>query len=162
MWWSAFQSTVASQQGQDWRLVSTRSGSGVQPKTRKNRFTSHLRNSLGKFSELTIVMILRYCLSKFPNVTVSNAVLHNLAQKIFCRVHKVGIVCSLKKGIGFFLLVWREKFVYIRLIQKSSYTNYFPLYKICPSCFSWKFSWWSPHRVMCLTIPVKYIYSLIT
>lgn len=88
IWHSMFELAVTSQQGQDWHLVSTKGSSSVQPKTRKKRFTTHLRNILGKFSELMFMMVFRYCLSKFPNGTVSKKVVHNLAQKIFCLVAK--------------------------------------------------------------------------
>jgi len=96
MWHSMFQSAVTSQQGQGWHLVSTKGGSSVQPKRRRKIFPSHLRNILGKFSALMFVMVFRYCLSKLPNGTVSNTVLHSLALKksfALWERHKVGMVC---------------------------------------------------------------------
>lgn len=87
IWHSTIESAVMSRQGQ--HLVSMEGGSRVQPKRRQNSFISHLISILGKFSEVMFLMVFWYCLSVFPNSIVSNTVLHNVAQKIFCLVAKV-------------------------------------------------------------------------
>lgn len=106
MWHSTFESAVTSQQGQDWHLMSTKGGSTVQPNTRKNRITRHLRNILGEFLELMIMIIFRYC--EFPNDSVSNVVLHSLAQKSLSPCGK-GIKLSLKKKKKWILSCFERK-----------------------------------------------------
>lgn len=102
-----------------------------------NKQIGPLRSILDKFSELVFMTVFRLqfrltSISKWHSIKHSASQLNSKKSFPWQQRYKVSIVAWLQKIIGCFFWFERKSWVFIRLIEKLSHTNYFPSYKPCP------------------------------